>query len=88
MKYRLVADIYYGLFDGSACEIIKESDSLDEIEAAFDSACDRYRRRFNKAEFASCHIIALCEDEGGNDAWSGLSHSMQTRLAKLDVSIE
>lgn len=88
MKFRLVADIYYGLFDGSACEIIKESDSLDEIEATFDSACDRYRRRFNKAEFASCHIIALCEDEDGNDAWASLPYETQERLAKSDISIE
>lgn len=88
MKYRLVADIYYGLFDGSACETIKESDSLDEIESEFASASERFSARHDKAEFSSCHLIATVIDDSGNDAWSSLSHNEQTRLANLDISFE
>lgn len=88
MKFSLVADIYHGLFDGCACQTVLESDSLDDIERAFDAAVKQFTARHNKAEFSSCHLIVTVCDDSGNDAWSGLSHSMQTRLAKLDVSIE
>lgn len=88
MKYQLVADIYNGLFEDSKSVIIKESVSLDDIENYFYEALVEYSQAHKVGEFAACHLIVIPLSDEGKDIWPELSEEEQSRLPRLDRSIE
>lgn len=88
MKYQLVADIYGGLPGDSKSVIIKESNSLDEIETAFYNAFIEYSQEHKIGEFSACHLIVIPYRDEGKDIWPELSEEEQSRLSIFDKSIE